>query len=135
MTERREFEMTQVDLDTLLAAMKPVPYMIIGGYAPISQQENANNAWERLGNKIGFHHMTVRPNGKGDRFFTAIPKEPTPTDHAALLAECQEVLTHSNATIKALCAGRTVRDADEVVCAIDTLLSRLPPPAEAGGEG
>ena len=78
MTERREFEMTQVDLDTLLAAMKPVPYMIIGGCAPISQQENANNAWERLGNKIGFDHMTVRPNGKGDRFFTAIPKEPTP---------------------------------------------------------
>ena len=77
MTERREFEMTQVDLDTLLAAMKPVPYMIIGGRAPISRQENANNAWKRLGNKIGFDHMTVRPNGKGDRFFTAIPKEPT----------------------------------------------------------
>ena len=54
MTERREFEMTQAELDELLSAMK------------------------RLGNKIGFDHMTVRPNGKGDRFFTAIPKEPTP---------------------------------------------------------
>ena len=52
-------------------------YMIIGGRAPISRQENANNAWKRLGNKIGFDHMAVRPNGKGDRFFTAIPKEPT----------------------------------------------------------
>jgi predicted TIM-barrel fold metal-dependent hydrolase len=55
--------------------MKPVPYMIIGGYAPRSRQENANDAWEALGREMGFKHMTVRPNGKGDRFFSAEPSE------------------------------------------------------------
>lgn len=68
---RKEFEMTEADLADLLKAMQPVPYMIIGGMAPASRQENANAAWARLGAKMGFDPMTVRPNGKGDRFFTA----------------------------------------------------------------
>lgn len=70
----KDYEMTQEDLDVLLDAMKPVPYMIIGGVAPRSQQENANAAWKALGEKMGFDYMTVRPNGKGDRFFTAMSK-------------------------------------------------------------
>lgn len=70
---RTDFEMTQDDLDRLLTAMKPVPYMIIGGMTPRSQQENANDAWASLGAKMGFDPMTVRPNGKGDRFFSAVP--------------------------------------------------------------
>ena len=74
---RRDFEMTEADLETLLEAMKPVPYMVIGGHEPASQQENANAAWQALGVKMGFQHMTVRPNGKGDRFFSA---EPAATD-------------------------------------------------------
>lgn len=72
---RRDYEMTEADLQTLLDAMRPVPYMIVGGTAPISRQENANNAWEALGRRMGFKHMTVRPNGRGDRFFSAEPKE------------------------------------------------------------
>jgi len=71
MSDIKDYEMTQEDLDALLNAMKPVPYMIIGGVAPRSQQENANAAWKALGEKMGFDYMTVRPNGKGDRFFTA----------------------------------------------------------------
>jgi predicted TIM-barrel fold metal-dependent hydrolase len=72
---RKEFEMTEEDLNALLKACKPVPYMVIGGYVPRSPQENANDAWERLGKKMGFDHMTVRPiSGKGDRFFTAESK-------------------------------------------------------------
>ena len=67
----KDYEMTQEDLDVLLNAMKPVPYMIVGGVVPRSQQENANDAWKALGEKMGFDYMTVRPNGKGDRFFTA----------------------------------------------------------------
>lgn len=67
------YEMTQSDLDALIESMKPVPYMIIGGIAPRSTQENANAAWARLGEKMGFDHMTVRPNGRGDRFFSANP--------------------------------------------------------------
>lgn len=85
MYPRTDYEMTQDDLDALLAAMKPVPYMVIGGHAPSSPQENANRAWEALGKKMGFDHMTVRPNGRGDRFFSAVPSE-TPDQRDARLA-------------------------------------------------
>jgi len=74
MYPRTNYEMTQEDLDAILAACKPVPYMVMGGMAPRSQQENANAAWEALGLKMGFDHMTVQP-GHGDRFFTAVPSE------------------------------------------------------------
>lgn len=30
---------------------------------------------ERLGEKMGFDHMTVQPTNKGNRFFTAVPSE------------------------------------------------------------
>ena len=69
---RREFEMTEDDLCTLLDAMKPVQMILLQCGKPPSVQENANAAWERLGEKYGFDHMSVRPNGKGDRFFSAI---------------------------------------------------------------
>ena len=68
---RREFEMTQDDLDGLLDASKPVVYIVAGGVPPRSPQENANSVWAGLGRKMGFRHMTVRPTTKGDRFFTA----------------------------------------------------------------
>lgn len=76
MYPRTEYEMTEEDLATLQAAFKPVPYMIIGGQPPASQQENANRAWEALGKKMGFDFMTVRPfEGKGPRSFMAVPSE------------------------------------------------------------
>jgi hypothetical protein len=68
---RKEYEMTQAQLDAILDACKPVPYMVFGGMEPRSPQESANAAWAALGEELGFDHMTVRPNGKGDRFFTA----------------------------------------------------------------
>ena len=69
---RKEFEMTKNQLDELMKACKPVPYMIIGGRKPSSPQENANRAWEKLGNEMGFKHMTVQPvRGKGAAYFTA----------------------------------------------------------------
>ena len=71
---RREYEMTEEDKDKLLEACKPVVYMVVGGCPPRSPQENANDAWEALGRKMGFHHMTVKPvSGKEMRFFTAEP--------------------------------------------------------------
>ncbi len=69
---RREFEMTQKQLDEILEACKPVPYIAIQCGEPASPQENANNAWAALGKEMGFKHMTVEP-GKSDRFFTAEP--------------------------------------------------------------
>ena len=66
-----DYEMTQAELDELIAASQPVRYMVFGGVAPPTPQENANRAWEALGKELGFLHMTVLPTGKGDRFFTA----------------------------------------------------------------
>jgi len=71
---RKTFEMSQADLDALLEACRPVPYMIVGGMAPPSPQELANHAWEDLGRRMGFDAMTVLPaEGQGQRFFTAEP--------------------------------------------------------------
>lgn len=70
----KEFEMTQAQLDVLLSAMKPTPVMKFGSYVSgMDTQERANEAWENLGKEMGFDHMTVRPTGKGDKFFTAEP--------------------------------------------------------------
>ena len=77
MTKRSEFEMTQTDMDKLLAAMKPAPLIAIHTGMPPSPQESANRAWCELGDRMGFDGMTVEPTGRGDRFFTAIGKEPT----------------------------------------------------------
>ena len=69
---RKEYEMTQEQLSKVLEACKPVPYILgTGGVEPASPQENANRAWAVLGKEMGFDPMSVRPNGKGDRFFTA----------------------------------------------------------------
>ena len=75
---RREYEMTQVQLDKLLEACKPVPYLVAGGREPRSPQENANAAWSDLGAEMGFQYLTVEPlRHKGDRFFTAEPAAPS----------------------------------------------------------
>ena len=72
---RKNYEMTDKQLAQLLDACKPVPYMIIGGVEPKSPQENANAAWKRLGDELGFDHMSVQPvSGMGMKFFTAEEK-------------------------------------------------------------
>jgi hypothetical protein len=75
MTERIDYEMTADDLEELLAAMQPQPMILLQCGTPQSVQERANNAWKKLGEKMGFDYMTVRPTGRGDRFFSAIKKE------------------------------------------------------------
>jgi len=67
----KNFEMTAEQLKELMNACKPVPMIALQCGTPASPQENANSAWESLGREMGFDHMTVRPNGKGDRFFSA----------------------------------------------------------------
>lgn len=74
---RVEYEMTEADLNKLLDACKPVPMIMLQCGMPRSRQEMANDAWHELGQRMGFKHMTVRPTGKGDRFFTAEPIEAT----------------------------------------------------------
>lgn len=69
----KDFEMKQEQLDTLMNACKPVVMIALQCGQPSSPQENANRAWQALGKEMGFDHMTVSPNGKGDRFFSAEP--------------------------------------------------------------
>ena len=68
------FEMTQAQLDEILDACKPTPVMYLSGGKPMfnTAYENAMYAWEKLGLELGFKHLTVNPNGKGDRFFSAV---------------------------------------------------------------
>jgi len=69
---KHEYEMSEADLLVILNACKPVRYMVAGGRVPRSPQENANDAWAGLGQKLGFDSTTVQPvSGKNDRFFTA----------------------------------------------------------------
>jgi len=69
---RREFEMSEEDHDKIMDACKPVPLILIGGVEPRSAQENANSAWDRLGERMGFVGETVEGvEGKSTRFFTA----------------------------------------------------------------
>lgn len=90
MYPRTEYEMTEEDLKTLMEAMRPVPMIMLQCGTPPSQQENANRAWAALGKKMGFDSDTVRPiNGKGNRFFTAVPSE-TEEQHKERLAKGAE---------------------------------------------
>ena len=76
MYPRTNYEMSEENLKGLLDACKSVPVMMIGSYTPSSPQENANTAWRSLGEKMGFDSMTVQPiQGRGQRFFSAIPNE------------------------------------------------------------
>ena len=76
MYPRTNYEMTERDLETLLDACKPTICIQIGGYSGSTPQENANRAWAALGKKMGFDSDTVQPiDGKGSRFFTAVPTE------------------------------------------------------------
>ena len=68
-----DFEMTDEQLQKIIAASKPTPVMFLTGGKPMfkSAQENSNEAWKELGEELGFDYMTVEPNGKGDKHFSA----------------------------------------------------------------
>ena len=69
---RKEFCLTEQEFEDLVKACRPVRYIVVGGSAPRSPQENANDAWCLLGTKHGFDGMTAQPvEGKSERYFTA----------------------------------------------------------------
>src|SRR4051812_17555491 len=113
MYPRTNYEMTQADCDTLLAAMKPVTAMMIGSHAPRSQQENANEAWAALGKKMGFDHMTVQPiHGKGMLHFSAVPSENETQREERLAKEAEAKRQQEIATLEAEISERVKRLAD-----------------------
>ena len=91
MYPRTNYEMTEEDMKELLDACKPTPAMMVGSYVPAGPQKNANRAWQRLGEKMGFNYMTVRPiDGKGQRFFSAVPTENETQRKERLKREAEE---------------------------------------------
>lgn len=69
---RREFELTEEQLESLLDACKPVVCIKVGTHLPGTPLAKGNAAWAALGKELGFSHLTARPvSGKGQRFFTA----------------------------------------------------------------
>ena len=70
---KSDYEMTEEDLNKIKEASKPVPMIMLQLGLPRSLQERANAAWKDLGDRMDFDHMTVEPNGKGERFFRANP--------------------------------------------------------------
>lgn len=70
---RSEFTLTGEQLAALVEASRPVPYMVIGGVLPPSPQENANAAWRRLGDEMGFDWRTVEGVDGDQHRFTAVP--------------------------------------------------------------
>ena len=81
MYPRSNYEMTQEDLEKILDVCKPTPMIMLNIGGGRSSQERANEAWQELGQRMGFDHMTVQPASGGDRFFTAVPSETE--DHKA----------------------------------------------------
>lgn len=81
---RKQFEMSAEQHETLLAACRPVALIMLQCGMPRSPQENANDAWKRLGEEMGFVWDTAQPSGTGPRFFSAEAVEsiepPAPTD-------------------------------------------------------
>lgn len=74
MSARQEYTMEQADFDALMEACQPVRMMMLQCGTPSSPQENANRAWNSLGDKMGFDGSTVQPAGSDQLKFTAVPK-------------------------------------------------------------
>lgn len=76
---KKEFVLTKNQLDRIIKASKPVPYMVFGGVEPSSPQENANAAWEAVAKELGVEMMSIEPvRGKGNEYILATPLNPTP---------------------------------------------------------
>lgn len=66
--------MTDVQYKEIIDACKPTPVMYLaGGFN--SPQDNANYAWKKIANELGFVWDTVKPNGKGKLCFSAEEKK------------------------------------------------------------
>lgn len=69
---RLQFQLNDEQFKALMEAAKPVAMIALQCGTPSSPQENANRAWQKLGDELGFDGMTVEPSPKGDRFFIAV---------------------------------------------------------------
>lgn len=68
--------MTQQNMDDIIAINKNMsPVMKFGdSWSGMDLAEKVNTYWEKLGEIMGFKHMTVEGSSKGKLFFLAEPK-------------------------------------------------------------
>jgi hypothetical protein len=75
---KQEFEMTQEEMDNIIAINKGGgdPVMFLSGGIPMGEslQDKINGYWETLGNKYGFKPLTAEGSSKGNLFFLAESK-------------------------------------------------------------
>lgn len=115
MYPRVEYEMTQADLDKILDACKPTPVMYLSGGVSIggSQQDNANAAWAKLGEQMGFDSMTVQPiQGRTMRFFSAVPNETPEQARQRIAAQAEKTRKDEIASLEAEIDRKTARLAE-----------------------
>ena len=70
---KQEFEMTQQNMDDIIAINKNMPPVMKFGdsWSGLDLAEKINAYWEKMGDDMGFKHMTVEPSSKGKLFFIA----------------------------------------------------------------
>lgn len=69
----KKYTLTEIEHAELVEACKPVPYMIIGGVAPVSPAEKAMFVWKRVANRVGCDVNTIAPAGDDTREFLGEP--------------------------------------------------------------
>lgn len=81
---RKTFEMTEEQFQTLLEAGKSVPLIALQCGTPRSAQENANEAWKKLADEMGFVWDSARPVNNNPRLFSADVAAPAQPEREVL---------------------------------------------------
>lgn len=66
-----QFTITEEEMQRVLDASKPVPYILgTGGVEPTSPQARANAAWQAIGKAHGIDWMSIRPVNEAARIMS-----------------------------------------------------------------
>lgn len=60
------YRMTDPELNELMEASKPVPYMVFGGIEPRSPRDNAMDVWRKVAARVGCDVDSIDSAGTGD---------------------------------------------------------------------
>jgi len=89
----KTYRLTNEELESLLDASKPVPYMIFGGQPPPSAREHAVRLWRHVADRVGCKLDTITSAGTGDMHdFSAEPADVPPPKPGPTKAEKNRLL-------------------------------------------
>ena len=70
----KTYRMTDDELNMLMNASKPVPYLVFGGIEPRSPRDNAMDVWRTVAARVGCDVDSIEPAETGDNHeFNARP--------------------------------------------------------------